>query len=120
MRKVRIMAGLIELVYEKSAVNPALLHEELAVALGNKLAGISTGQGKVRVHVLDTIQDAERALIEPIILAHDSKKLTAGQQAEADQAAKMNALSKPWASWTAVDKDELLRLLAEKLGIGVA
>jgi hypothetical protein len=113
------MAGLIEFTYEKEAINPALLHEELATVLGSKLAGISTGQGRVRVHVLDTIQDAERALIEPIVLAHDAKKLTARQQAEADQAAKMNALSKPWASWTAVDKDELLRLVAEKMGIGV-
>jgi hypothetical protein len=114
------MAGLIELVYEKSAVNPALLHEELAAALGSKLAGISTGQGTVRVHVLNTIQDAQRALIEPIVQAHDAKKLTARQQAEADQVAKMDALRKPWATWTTDDKDSLLRLLAENLGIGVA
>jgi len=114
------MAGLIELAYENSAVNPALLHEELEAALGNKLAGISTGQGKVRVHVLDTIQDAERALIEPIVQAHDAKKLTARQQAEADQAAKREALRKPWATWTATDKDDLLRLLAETMGIAVA
>ncbi len=113
------MAGLIELSYEKAAVNAPLLHEELRAALGSGFVGISlSGGGRVRVHVLDTLPSAERERIAGLVAAHDASQRTAAQQAEAAREAALSALRKPWAAWSGADKDALLRLLAQDLGIG--
>lgn len=111
------MAEIIDLVYGKASVNPALLHEELAAALGEKFVGLSTGQGQVRVHIWSDTPKVVQSQIEPIVQAHDASKLMAAQQAEADRAAKLAALKKPWAQWTAQDQAEFLRILAEQSGI---
>jgi len=63
---------LIDLSYDKAAVNAALLHEELWNALGSGFVGISlNGGGRVRVHVLDTLPPAERERIAGFVSAHD-------------------------------------------------
>jgi len=109
----------MDLIYDKTQVNPAKLHEELKVLLGDQFWGISTGQepGKVRVHVDHALPTASQALIAPVVEAHDPLTLTAAQLAEADRAARLDALRKPWAVWTAADRENLLRLLAEQTGI---
>jgi hypothetical protein len=111
------MAEIIDWVYEKAAVNLAKLHEELAAALGEKFVGVSTGRGQVRVHIWSDTPKALQSQIEPIIQAHDASKLTAAQQAEVDRAAKLEALKKPWAQWTAADQAEFVRILAEQSGV---
>jgi len=113
------MAGLIDLIYEKAAVNAALLHEELRAALGAGFAGISLSDvGRVRVHVLDSVPPAERERIAGLVAAHDARQRTAAQQAEAAREGALSGLRKPWGAWSGADKDALLRLLAQELGIG--
>lgn len=111
------MAKVIDLSYEKVTVNPAKLHEELAAALGEKFKGISTGNGQVRVHIQDDMPQAQQDLIAAIVAAHDANQRTAAQQAEADRAAKLQALRKPWAEWTAQDQADFLGILAGQMGL---
>lgn len=111
------MGKMVELTYEKSPVNTAKLHEELAAALGEQFGGISTGKGKVRVHIQEDMPQAKQDLIASIVAAHDASKLSAAQQADADRAAQLEALSKPWAEWTAQDQADFVRILAEQMGL---
>jgi hypothetical protein len=111
------MAGLIALAFDKEDINPALLRAELTAALGPKFAGISRCGAALRVHILDTTGDADRARIAGIVRAHDASRLSADQQAEVTRAALVESLRKPWADWTAVDKDNFLRCMAGERGL---
>lgn len=112
------MAGLIELTFEKAAVNATLLHEELRAALGSGFVGLSLSRGgEVRVHVLDSLPAAERERIEGLVAAHDAAKRSAAQQAQAARDAALTALRKPWSAWSGADKDALLRVIAQDMGI---
>ncbi len=113
------MAGMIDLVFERETVNLALLHQELAAALGAKLVGLSGNGRGVRVHLLDSTTPDERKLAGQIVAGHDAGKLTADQQAGRERGAALDALRKPWAQWSSTDKDALLRLLAGELGLAV-
>ncbi len=113
------MAGMIDLAFEREAVNLALLHQELAAALGAKLVGLSGNGCGVRVHLLDSTTPDERKLAGQIVAGHDADKLTADQQAERERQTALEALRKPWAQWSPADKDALLRLLAGELGLAV-
>ncbi|HML24916.1 MAG TPA: hypothetical protein PKD09_24895 [Aggregatilinea sp.] len=108
-------APVVEIAVEKAAINPARLQEELAAALGEGYVGLSTGgkPGAVRVFLRDKA-DTERA--RGLVAAHDAAKLSTDQQKEADRAAVIKQLrGKAWAAWTAQDKEEALRILAERL-----
>lgn len=112
--------AIVDLKYEKDAVNPALLSEELTAVLGEDLVGVSAGGdlGNVRVHMLASTSVAMREQVGTIVAAHDANQLTADQQTQASQTTQLAALKeKPWAEWTAQDKDILLQLLAERVDI---
>lgn len=107
-----------ELVFELKPVNPEVLHAELAMALGVAYASLSTGRGLVRIHLAEgTIAEEVKGAALAVVEAHDAGKLTSSRQAEADRVARLEALSKPWAQWTAADREEFLRILAEQAGI---
>lgn len=113
------MAGMIDLTFERQGLNLALLHEELAATLGAKLVGVSQDGRGVRVHLLDSTTPNERKAVGEIVAQHDATRFTAAQQAERERRAALEALRKPWAQWSAADKDALLRLLAGELGLTV-
>ncbi|MCZ7541701.1 MAG: hypothetical protein M5U29_17660 [Anaerolineae bacterium] len=113
------MAGMIDLAFERETVNLALLHQELAAALGAKLVGLSANGRSVRVHLLDSTTPDERKLVGQVVAGHDAGKLTADQQAERERRSTLDALRKPWAQWSSADKDALLRLVAGELGLAV-
>jgi hypothetical protein len=106
-----------EVIFEKTSVNAAKLHEELKAALGEDFVGVSTRRGDLVVYLADDSQVKE-ADVATLVQAHDSDSLTAAQQFEQDQAAHLAALSgKTWADWTDGDKDDLLRYLAGQIGL---
>jgi hypothetical protein len=113
------MAGMVDLIFEREAANLALLHQELATALGPRLVGVSADGRGLRVHLLDSTTSDERKLAGQIVTGHDAARLTADQQAERERGAALGALRKPWSQWSAADKDALLRLLAGELGLAV-
>ncbi len=114
------MAGMIDLVFERQGINLALLHDELTAVLGGKLVGLSQDGRAVRVHLLDSSTPDERKTVGEIVARHDGSRFTAAQQAERERQAALEALRKPWAQWSAADKDALLRLLAGELGLAVS
>jgi hypothetical protein len=111
------MAKVIDLMFDKQPVNPELLHEELAVALGAQFVGVSTGPQGLRVHVQDDTLPAKQDQVAALVAAHDASKLTAAQKAEADRQTALDALRKPWAEWTAQDQADFIRVLAEQAGL---
>jgi hypothetical protein len=111
------MANVIDLVYEKTPVNPARLQEELAAVLGSEFVGVSTSPKDLRVHIQDDLPAADQAKIAGIVAAHDASQLSTAQQAEADQQIALEALRKPWDQWTGDDQAQFIRLLAEQMGL---
>jgi hypothetical protein len=111
------MAGVIALEFIREEVNPSLLREECAAALGTKFVGISRAGARLRAHVLDSTTRLDRARIEAIVRAHDPSRLSTEQQQNVAQAALMEALRKPWREWSAADKDLFLRALAQAQGL---
>jgi hypothetical protein len=112
------MGAIIDLTYDKVSVNPARLREELAAVLGSQFVGLSTGpDSQVRVHIQDSMKQADRDKIGPIVAAHDANQLTAAQQAEMDRAAALETLRKPWAEWTPEDQAQFLKILAAQAGL---
>ena len=108
----------LDLDFERADINIALLHQQLKAVLGDHFTGVSTSKGHVRVHVFADTPPEVCDLAGPVVAAHDSSALTIEQQKEADREALIASLRKPWATWTALEKDRFLRLLAERLGIG--
>lgn len=107
--------ALAEVIVEKAAINVERLHEELASALGDDYAGLSTGgeRGAVRVYVRGKV-DAEQ--VRRQVAGHDAAQLSARQQREAGRFAVIERLrAKPWAAWSAQDKEDALRVLVERL-----
>jgi hypothetical protein len=100
-------------------INHALLTEELRDALSTIADGIvfdfTNEHGEIILTDEATAQDARTA--QSVVEAHDATKLTAAQQAEINHQAKLNALRKPWNQWTAQDQAELVRLMAEQMGL---
>jgi hypothetical protein len=111
------MADVIDLVYDKTPVNPARLQEELAAVLGLQFVGVSTGPNGLRVHIQNDMSAANQAKIAGIVAAHDASQLSTTQQAEADQQTALDALRKPWDQWTGEDQGAFIRLLAEQMGL---
>jgi hypothetical protein len=105
---------MIELSFDKAQVNPERLHEELAAVVGSDLVGVSAGGGRVRLHLAADPSDAIRTALAVLVAEHDAGQLTAIQQARLDRETRRAALRKAWSAWTAADKDDLLRLLAEE------
>jgi hypothetical protein len=66
---------------------------------------------------LDVPEGTDPQAIQAVISAHNGTALSASQQAEADRAAKLVALRKPWSEWTAQDQVDFLRVLAEQMGL---
>jgi hypothetical protein len=93
------------------AVNVAALDESLRAALGAAYAGLTLQEERVRVHLLSDIDGAQDTAAA-VVAAHDAGTLTEVQQRIQDRADQIAALRKPWAEWSADDKDALLRLLA--------
>ncbi|WP_119067771.1 hypothetical protein [Aggregatilinea lenta] len=105
----------VEIAVEKAAINLERLQEELAAALGEGYVGLSTDSKPdvVRVFVRDKVE-AEQ--VRALVAGHDATKLSARQQKEADRATVIERLrGKAWVTWTAQDKEEALRILAERL-----
>jgi hypothetical protein len=95
-----------------AAVNGAALDEEMRAAFGGDYAGLTVAGEDVRVHLLADVADAQD-MAAAVLAAHDARVKTVEQaQAEA-RAATLESLRKPWADWSAGDKDTLLWLLAE-------
>ncbi len=109
--------ALIDLVFEKERVNPTLLHQELAAVLGEKMVGVSTDVGQVRVHLMDDTPKVVQDQVGPIVATNDATKLTTAQQTEVDRATALDALRKPWDEWTALDQTNFLRILAGQAGL---
>ncbi len=108
-----------EVIVEKAAINVERLQEELVAALGDTVVGLSTEDqsGSVRVFVRGKIEEEQ---VRALVAGHDATKLSARQQKEADRATVIERLrATPWAVWTAQDKEEALRILAERLLDGV-
>ncbi len=100
-------------------VNIGLLHEQLRAALGDVFLGVSTGQaGRVRVHVRGGEAKASEAVIASVVAAHDARAESKAQAEERERRASVGRLRKPFAQWTAADKDEYLRLLV-LAGVGL-
>lgn len=106
------MAGVIDLVVERGEVNPERLAEELAALGIAAYRGVSTGGGRVRVHVAPGLPEADRAAIRSAVLRHDRAVLSAQQKVAAVRGAARTGLRKAWPAWTGADKDAFLRLLA--------
>jgi hypothetical protein len=106
------MAGVIDLVVERSEVNPERLAEELAALGIAAYRGVSTGGGRVRVHVAPGLSEADRAAIRSAVLRHNRAAQSAQQKAAAARGAARAGLRKAWPAWTDADKDVFLRLLA--------
>lgn len=113
------MDKIVDLVFERGAVNVERLHHDLRGVVGEALAGVSVDgeAGRVRVHLRGEITTGMKDQIAAAVAAHDIKQLTPEQQARQDRAALIAVLSKPWPAWDARDRDDLLRLLAESVGI---
>jgi len=67
--------------------------------------------------ILDVPDGSNEQAIRAVISAHNGAALSASQQAEADRAAKLEVLRKPWAAWTAQDQVDFLSILAEQMGL---
>ena len=106
-----------DMVYEEVTVNLSGLDEELRAALGSDAIGASLSEGRLRVHVR---RGTARDRVDAVIAAHRPERLTVVQQAARDRAEALVQLDKPWADWTAADKDRLLRLLSMQLGLTLA
>lgn len=114
------MANVMDLIFEGKMVNVALLHEELAEAVGQWFVGVSAVESTdvVRVHVWADMPEEMQGQIATVIAAHDATQLTAEQQTQAEQNAQIVLLQqKPPAEWTSEDKDALLVLLAQRMGV---
>ncbi|MBN1963308.1 MAG: hypothetical protein JW910_01595 [Anaerolineae bacterium] len=110
-----------EIVFERDAINLPALHAALAAALRERLIGISTESGgagvRIRVHLDEAAPAADEDTARTIIETHDAAIFTPDQQAEADRAAILAGLDKPWAEWTPADKDIFLHVLAGQMGV---
>ncbi|NLX10435.1 MAG: hypothetical protein GXY36_12330 [Chloroflexi bacterium] len=113
------MDKIVDLEFERGAVNVERLHHDLRGVVGEALAGVSVDgeTGRVRVHLRGELTTGMKDQIAAAVAAHDAKRLAPGQQARQDRAALIAALSKPWTDWSDRDRDDLLRLLAESVGI---
>ena len=110
------MAGMIGWKFEVERLNLSLLHDELRAALGPKFVGLTWNGRVLHVHVLDTTAADQRAQVETLVAGHDPDRLTPRQQAERNRRALLAGLrAKPWAQWSAADKDALLQVLADSL-----
>ena len=106
-----------EIEVKVDRVNPERLAEEL-VGLGLPgYAGVSTGPGWVRVFLTAELAAADRSRLLGAIQMHDPRNKSRRQRAEETRRAEVDRLRKPWKDWTDRDKDALLRLLAEELGV---
>lgn len=111
------MDGVIDLVVERADANPERLAEELAGLGIAAYRGVSTGGGRVRVHVAPGLPDAGRAAIRAAVERHDPARQSHQQQVAAARRAALDGLRKAWPEWTGADKDTFLRLLAAEWGL---
>lgn len=91
------MAEVLELVYSVKEVNPGLLHEELAGALGEAMIGVSWGPvGVLRVHVRSVVDGVLRAKADAVIAAHDARGESTSQRSRRLRREAAGRLRKPW------------------------
>lgn len=112
-----ISKPVVDLEFQRGLVNAALLHQQLKTALGDYFTGISSNGQQLRVHIYDNTPQALQAQIAPVVSAHDPNAKTPDQQQRVDRETRLNALRKSWGSWTALDREAFLRILAEQAGI---
>ncbi len=72
-------------------VNVPRLDEELRGALNAVYLGLATDPDGVRVFLDDGATEAHEATARAVVLAHDHTRLSAGQAAEAERAARVAA-----------------------------
>lgn len=109
------MGGAMAMEWDVLRVNAELLDEELK-ALGLACyAGLSTGGGKVRVHLAGEWTKADEEKIFEAVRVHKPDELSKRERRERDRRDLAAGLAKPWASWTDADKDRFLRLLAQEV-----
>jgi hypothetical protein len=107
----------IDLEFERGPVNSTLLHQQLKTSLGDYFTGISGDGKQIRVHVYSDTPQALQAQIASVVSAHDPNAKTPDQQRKDDRETRTNALRKTWTSWTALDREAFIRILAEQAGI---
>lgn len=113
------MAGKpFELVFEKQQVNIEKLHEDLAARFMS-FVGVSTGPGvMLRLYFQTPLLPGEELEAGTLVELHDPAVLTPGQQAAIDRAAVIARLkTKDFQNWNDQDRDDLLQLVAQNLGI---
>lgn len=111
------MGGAMEMEWDALKVNPERLDEELRALGIGAYAGLSTGGGKVRVHLVGEWTEADQATIRAAVERHDPAEKSRRQQAVEARQAALAALRKPWQAWTGDDKDAFLRLAAAEWGL---
>lgn len=74
-----------EETFEKQAINPDLLHEELAEQLDSGFAGVSAGSSGVRVIFNRPFRKGETTVIAQVLAKHDAEKLSTRQAAEVER-----------------------------------
>lgn len=110
---------MIDIVIDRSVINPEALDAELRAALGDKASGISARRGQVVVHLTDEASNADQDQARSIVLNHDPAVLTPHQAAEQarrtqlTQARQLNALPLDVAAYDG--ESALIQALAERI-----
>lgn len=76
---------------DKTPVNVELLDSELKLALGALVFGVSTGSGKVVVHMDDSATQANIDQVTQIVNAHDHTGTTTDQDTATAQQSRIDA-----------------------------
>lgn len=111
---------MIEVIVERTLINPPMLDTALRETLGNLTTGFSAGNGVVIVYLDDSATLDQQEQAREIVLAHDPTQLTPEQQAEAARAQKLAQYQTQYGAanldLTAYDaQSEQIRQLAEKI-----
>lgn len=102
----------------KAQVNMAALVEALRSALGAELvSGVSTGKGRVRVHLADHATAEQQAQAESIVMNHDPLILTAEQRAREQERLDVAQLAADQAANKLAQIDAILSEIDSDLGV---
>lgn len=110
----------------KGIFNPELLMDDLLATFpqwiyiqnGDRRCKLTLDSASDNTEVvLEVPDDSDKAAIQVVISAHDASILSVSQRAEAARQAKQDSLRKRWDQWTDQDRNTLLSLLAEQMGL---
>lgn len=81
-KRVKSQQETWELAFEAQPVNVELLHEEMAIELGDGFAGISTGRDELRVIFNRPLRKKEPERVQQVLDEHDPEKMSERQVRE--------------------------------------